>query len=121
MEQDSIIHRSGIIPKLQNVVTTANVGTEINLEQLAQHVNNVTYRPRRFPAARFPITEPKATVLVFRTGKLLCTGARTEEDARAASRKVAKKIKSAGFHFILIYHDYIDFTSFHQVRKLPKV
>ena len=39
------------------------------------------------------VRSPKATALVFQSGKIICTGSRSEADARLASRKIARIIQ----------------------------
>ena len=48
---------------------------------------------QRFKAVIMRIREPKATALIFASGKVVCTGARTEIDSRLAARKFARIIK----------------------------
>ena len=55
------------------------------------------YNPKRFAAVIMRIKEPKTTALIFSSGKMVCTGAKSEDDSRKASRKYAKIIKSLGF------------------------
>lgn len=61
------------------------------------HANNAEYNPKRFAAVIMRIREPKTTALIFSSGKIVCTGARSEEDSRLASRKFAKIIQKLGF------------------------
>ena len=91
------IKNSDIEPKLQNIVSTANLGCPLKLRQIALQAKNAEYNPKRFAAVIMRIKEPKTTALIFSSGKMVCTGAKSEEDARKASRKYAKIIKSLGF------------------------
>ena len=84
-------------PKLQNIVSTANLGCPLNLRQIALQAKNAEFNPKRFAAVIMRIKEPKTTALIFSSGKMVCTGAKSEEDSRKASRKYAKIIKSLGF------------------------
>ena len=86
-----------IKPKLQNIVSTANLGCELKLRQIALQARNAEYNPKRFAAVIMRIKEPKTTALIFSSGKMVCTGAKSEEDSKKASRKYAKIIKSLGF------------------------
>ncbi|KAH7823862.1 Transcription initiation factor TFIID TATA-box binding protein [Monocercomonoides exilis] len=91
-------HPSGIIPQIQNVVATAFLGSRVNLRTIASNVRNVEHNPRRFPAAVFRLRDPKATVLIFESGKMVCTGAKSEELARLACRRTAKTIHKIPEH-----------------------
>ena len=84
-------------PKLQNIVSTANLGCQLKLRQIALQARNAEYNPKRFAAVIMRIREPKTTALIFSSGKMVCTGAKSEEDSKKASRKYAKIIKSLGF------------------------
>ena len=86
-----------IEPKLQNIVSTANLGCQLRLRQIALQAKNAEYNPKRFAAVIMRIKEPKTTALIFSSGKMVCTGAKSEEDSRKASRKYAKIIRSLGF------------------------
>lgn len=69
-------------PKLQNIVSTANLtlnGQKLDLRQIALRCNNVEYKPKRFAAAIMRIRDPKTTALIFASGKMVCTGAKTEQ------------------------------------------
>ena len=86
-----------IQPILQNIVSTANLGCDLKLRQIALQARNAEYNPKRFAAVIMRIKEPKTTALIFSSGKMVCTGAKSEEDSKKASRKYAKIIKSLGF------------------------
>jgi transcription initiation factor TFIID TATA-box-binding protein len=90
---DASKHPSGIIPQLQNMVATVNLGCKLDLKQIALHARNSEYNPKRFAAVIMRIKEPKTTALVFASGKMVCTGARSEDDATLAARKFAKIIQ----------------------------
>ena len=95
-KMDSSINQD-IQPKLQNIVSTANLGCPLRLRQIALQARNAEYNPKRFAAVIMRIKEPKTTALIFSSGKMVCTGAKSEEDSKKASRKYAKIIKSLGF------------------------
>ncbi|XP_051172804.1 uncharacterized protein LOC127289084 [Leptopilina boulardi] len=84
-------------PCLQNVVSTVNLGTELKLTYINTRTRNSEYNPARFTGLIMRIRDPKATALIFRSGKLVCTGARCEEDSFLAARKFARIIQKLGF------------------------
>lgn len=90
-------HASGIKPRIQNVVATVNFKCKLDLRKIAQHAKNAEYNPKRFAAVIMRIREPRTTALVFSSGKMVCIGAKSEEDARLASRKYARIIQKLGF------------------------
>nr|MBC8225487.1 TATA-box-binding protein [Candidatus Bathyarchaeota archaeon] len=64
---------------IQNIVATANLHTYIDLEAAADILDNVLYEPEQFPALIYRMGEPKVVILVFASGKLVCTGAKSAE------------------------------------------
>ena len=85
------------LPKLQNIVSTANLKCILDLREIALKAKNAEYNPRRFAAVIMRIKEPKTTALIFSSGKMVCTGARTEDDSKQACRIYAKIILKLGF------------------------
>ena len=94
MMPNSDIH---IQPVLQNIVSTANLGCTLHLREIALQAKNAEYNPKRFAAVIMRIKDPKTTALIFSSGKMVCTGAKNEDDSKRASRKYAKIIRSLGF------------------------
>lgn len=82
----------------RNIVATVNLGCQLNLKQITLHARNAEYNPKRFAAVIMRIREPKTTALIFSSGKMVCTGAKSEESARLAARKFARIIQKLGFN-----------------------
>lgn len=53
------------------------------------------YKPKRFAAAIIRIREPKTTALIFQSGKMVCTGAKSEEESEKAAKDYAKMIRKS--------------------------
>lgn len=81
---------------VQNVVSTTDLRTRVDLKHVALSARNTEYNPRRFAALIMRIREPKTTALVFGSGKIVCTGAKTEEDSRIAVRKYVGILERLG-------------------------
>jgi len=94
---DRNVHPSGIVPTLQNVVATVNLGCRLDLKEIALHARNAEYNPKRFAAVIMRIRDPKTTALIFASGKMVCTGAKSEDDSKTAARKYAKIVTKLGF------------------------
>ncbi|KAA0189181.1 hypothetical protein HAZT_HAZT002540 [Hyalella azteca] len=88
---------SGILPQLQNIVSTVTLGCQLKLQTIATQARNAEYNPKRFAAVIMRIREPRTTALIFSSGKMVCTGAKSEEDSRLAARKYARIIQKLGF------------------------
>eukprot|EP00002_Diphylleia_rotans_P003407 TRINITY_DN1231_c0_g1_i10.p1 TRINITY_DN1231_c0_g1~~TRINITY_DN1231_c0_g1_i10.p1 ORF type:complete len:345 (-),score=80.88 TRINITY_DN1231_c0_g1_i10:469-1503(-) len=86
-----------IVPTLQNVVSTVNLGCKLDLKEIALHARNAEYNPKRFAAVIMRIREPKTTALIFASGKMVCTGAKSEEDSRLAAKKYARIVQKIGY------------------------
>jgi len=69
-----------------------NLSVKLDLKQIALHARNAEYNPKRFAAVIMRLRDPKTTALIFASGKMVCTGAKTEEDSNRAARKYAKII-----------------------------
>ncbi|EDV98434.1 GH23121 [Drosophila grimshawi] len=87
----------GIVPQLQNIVSTVNLCCKLDLKKIALHARNAEYNPKRFAAVIMRIREPRTTALIFSSGKMVCTGAKSEDDSRLAARKYARIIQKLGF------------------------
>jgi len=88
---------NGITPTLQNIVATVNLDCRLDLKTIALHARNAEYNPKRFAAVIMRIREPKTTALIFASGKMVVTGAKSEDDSRLAGRKYARIIQKLGF------------------------
>ncbi|KAL1905963.1 TATA-binding protein (TBP) [Sporothrix stenoceras] len=88
---------SGLVPVLQNIVATVNLDCRLDLKTIALHARNAEYNPKRFAAVIMRIRDPKTTALIFASGKMVVTGAKSEDDSKLASRKYARIIQKLGF------------------------
>ncbi|XP_027518325.1 TATA box-binding protein-like protein 2 [Corapipo altera] len=88
---------SGTLPQLQNIVSTVNLACKLDLKNIALHARNAEYNPKRFAAVIMRIREPRTTALIFSSGKMVCTGAKSEEQSRLAARKFARVVQKLGF------------------------
>ena len=86
-----------ILPKIENIVCTVNLCCKLNLREIALQARNAEYNPKRFSAVIMKIKEPKTTALIFSSGRMVCLGAKNEEESKKASRTFAKIIKSLGY------------------------
>ena len=65
---------------VQNIVSSINLGAKIHLEKTARTLPRSMYEPEQFPGVIHRMVDPKTVILVFASGKLVCTGAKTEQD-----------------------------------------
>jgi transcription initiation factor TFIID TATA-box-binding protein len=78
---------------VQNVVATANLGAELNLDAIAIGLDNTEYEPEQFPGLVYRMKDPKVVLLLFGSGKIVITGAKSLEDAERAAENVTMKLE----------------------------
>jgi len=81
---------------IQNIVAISDLGTELNLNEVAMGLGleNVEYEPEQFPGLVYRISDPKVAMLLFGSGKIVCTGARQTEDVSKAVEKLSEELTS---------------------------
>ena len=82
--------------KIENVVASTSLGEELDLQAIALALEGAEYEPEQFPGLIYRLKEPKTATLLFRSGKVVCTGAKSLENVKVAITKVAKQIEKAG-------------------------
>jgi transcription initiation factor TFIID TATA-box-binding protein len=73
---------------IQNMVASANLHGNVDLETMSDVLEHVMYEPEQFPGLIYRMTEPKVVLLVFASGKLVITGAKKEEHVHEAAEKI---------------------------------
>ena len=76
--------------KIEKIVASAELGLELDLYTIASKVSDVEYEPEQFPGAILKLKEPKTSLLLFKNGKIICTGGRIEADVNSALNQAAK-------------------------------
>ena len=84
------------IVSIENVVASATVDQKIDLNDIVKKFPDVEYNPEQFPGLVFRLQTPKTATLIFRTGKMVCTGGKSEEMAIKAVRTVVQKLRKGG-------------------------
>lgn len=84
--------------KIENVVGTVvvEITEKVDLNLIARKLPDVEYNPERFPGLVMRIEKPRATILIFSTGKMVVTGLRKASESGKVVQKVIKNIKKAG-------------------------
>ncbi|MCW3990531.1 MAG: TATA-box-binding protein [Candidatus Bathyarchaeota archaeon] len=82
--------------RIENVVATASLDQKIDLLAIMAAFQNVEYRPKKFPGLVFALKQPKTKTLIFTTGKMVCTGAKSAKMAGSAVRKVVRELSDNG-------------------------
>ena len=81
---------------IQNVVASGSLNQKFNLLDIQKYFVTTEYNPKRFPGLVFRLKRPKTSTLIFNSGKMVCTGAKSAKMAKSAIRKVVRELKKAG-------------------------
>ncbi len=82
--------------KVQNIVASTTFAEKLDLDVIAQSLEEAEYEPEQFPGLVYRLKNPKTATLLFRSGKANCTGAKNIEDVRATIDIIAEKLKKLG-------------------------
>ncbi len=85
---------------IENVVASATLNQKVDLNAVVKGYPGVEYRPEQFPGLVFRLKRPKTATLIFNSGKMVCTGAKSEKEAKRAVMKVVKELKKGGIIII---------------------
>lgn len=85
---------------IENVVASATLKQRVDLNAVVKGYPGVEYRPEQFPGLVFRLKRPKTATLIFNSGKMVCTGAKSEKEARRAVMRVIKELKKSGIIII---------------------
>jgi transcription initiation factor TFIID TATA-box-binding protein len=85
---------------IQNVVAAATLNQKVDLNAVVKSFPGVEYRPEQFPGLVFRLKRPKTATLIFNSGKMVCTGAKSENESRRAVMTVVKELKKSGIVII---------------------
>ena len=84
------------IVSIENVVASASVDQKMDLNEIVRNFPDVEYHPDQFPGLVFRLKVPKTATLIFTSGKMVCTGAKSEEMSRKAVKTVVKNLRKGG-------------------------
>ena len=79
--------------EIVNIVVSTSLEHDIPLEKMAATLSNTEYNPEQFPGLVIRIKDPKTSALIFSSGKVVCTGARSMEKVHESIKKIIKSLK----------------------------
>ena len=82
--------------KIENIVASTSFNKELDLAKIAASVEGAEYKPKHFPGLVYKLKEPKTAMLLFRSGKIVCTGAKSLKDVKIAIEQITKNMGKAG-------------------------
>jgi len=84
--------------RIVNIVVSTSLEKDIPLEKMAATLPNTEYNPEQFPGLVLRIKDPKTSALVFSSGKVVCTGARTLADVDRSIQSIIRSLKKLNIH-----------------------
>ena len=82
--------------KIENIVATVTLDQTLDLYAIEASIPNVEYNPDQFPGLVFRLEEPKVTALIFKSGKMVVTGAKSTQQLIEAVKKIIRELKRHG-------------------------
>ncbi|HDI75405.1 MAG TPA: TATA-box-binding protein, partial [Thermoprotei archaeon] len=82
--------------RIENVVASVTLNQRLDLELIASRVPNAEYNPEQFPGLVLRISRPKTATLIFSSGKMVCTGAKSENEVYKAVKNIIKILRDHG-------------------------
>ncbi len=82
--------------RVENIVASAALGVEVPLEKVVSKLDGMEYEPEQFPGLVYRMKKPKAAALIFGSGKIVCTGARSLRDVKAVFKNVVAVVQKSG-------------------------
>jgi len=92
----SLLSKQKPVITIENVVASASLDHPVDLDAIVKLFPTAEYRPEQFPGLVFRLKKPKTATLIFNSGKMVCTGAKSETQAIKAVDKVIRELKSRG-------------------------
>ena len=86
--------------KIENIVATVILDQTLDLNLIESRVPNVTYQPDQFPGLILRLEKPKTTALIFKSGKMVVTGAKSTEQLIEAVKRIIKLLRKHGIRII---------------------
>lgn len=99
LEEADIACKKEPLVEIENIVASAELGVGVNLDLLALESFNVEYEPEQFPGLVYRLEDPKTTILVFRSGKIVITGAKSLDVLESAALKTKQMVEEVGAVF----------------------
>jgi transcription initiation factor TFIID TATA-box-binding protein len=86
--------------KVENVVANARIADNLDLQYIESKLEDAVFTKKKFPGLVYRTREPKSAFLIFRSGKVVCTGSKTAEGVRAVMDKLSSDLRSIGIDVV---------------------
>jgi len=82
--------------RIENIVATVILNQTLDLNLIETRIPEVDYNPDQFPGLVYRLRNPKVTALIFKSGKMVVTGAKSVRQLVYAVKKIIKALRDAG-------------------------
>jgi len=86
--------------KVENVVANARIADELDLNYIESRLEDAVFTKKKFPGLVYRTKEPKSAFLIFRSGKVVCTGSKTGEGVRRVMDKLSADLRGIGVEVV---------------------
>ncbi len=84
------------VVNIENIVATVSLDQTLDLRMIERSILTVEYNPEQFPGLVYRLDSPKVTALIFKSGKMVVTGAKSTRDLIEAVKKIVRNLKKHG-------------------------
>jgi transcription initiation factor TFIID TATA-box-binding protein len=99
LKMKGIVIAGNPLVRIDNIVASADMRGQIDLEGMAESKRGTLYEPEQFPALIYRSEDPRVVMLVFSSGRVICSGAKRERDAKRALYKLFEELVEANLIF----------------------
>jgi len=100
LRKEGIKIKKNAVVTVQNIVSSINLGGRVSIEKVARTLSRSMYEPEQFPGVIHRMLDPKVVILIFASGKLVCTGGKTEKDVYRSVNQLHSSLEEKG---LMIY------------------
>ena len=96
LRKEGIKIKKNAVVTVQNIVSSINLGGRVSIEKVARTLPRSMYEPEQFPGVIHRMLDPKVVILIFASGKLVCTGGKTEKDVYRSVNQLHALLEEKG-------------------------
>ena len=96
LRKEGIKIKKNAVVTVQNIVSSINLGGRVSIEKVARTLPRSMYEPEQFPGVIHRMLDPKVVILIFGSGKLVCTGGKTEKDVYRSVNQLHSVLEEKG-------------------------
>jgi len=101
LRKEGIKIKKNAVVTIQNIVSSINLGGRVSIEKVARTLPRSMYEPEQFPGVIHRMLDPKVVILIFASGKLVCTGGKTEKDVYRSVNQLHSLLEEKG---LMVYN-----------------